>query len=83
MNQEGQDQVLEEAEVDQEEEWEELLEEDLEEGVVDVEAGEEEILMEKDVVDSAVAQEDVVVQEAVEGAGGEISTISEVEAEET
>jgi len=83
MNQEGQDLVLEEAEVDQEEEWEELLEEDLEEGVVDVEAGEEEILMEKDVVDSVVAQEDVVVQEAVEGAGGEISTISEEEAEET
>jgi len=34
-------------------------------------------------VDSVVAQVDVVVQEAVEGAGGEISTISEEEAEET
>ena len=60
MNQEGQVQVPEEAEVDQEEEWEELPEEGLEEGVVDAEAGEEEILMEKDVVDSVVAQVDVV-----------------------
>lgn len=84
MNQEvGQDQVLEEDAVDLEEEWEELLEEDLEEEVVGVEAEEEEILMEKAEVDSVVAQEDVVVQEAVEGAGGEISTISEEAAEET